>query len=286
LQVGILQSVYDRIGRKIEKLANQAVSRGLTLEGYGHGESLIFAQLRELNEAYSTLANLAFLEGVHPLTAYLELCRIVGQLSVFSPARRPPVIPRYNHDDLGGCFYRVRRYLDELLSIVPEPEYHERPFIGTGLRMQVALERAWLEPSAQMFIAVQTSLDADECVRLMKPGQLDMKVGSSDRVETIFRMGNAGLQFSHAPNPPQALPRAVGLTYFQINRDVQQQEWQLVERSLTLAVRLNEELVTGAIDGQRILSLKSGSVETNLQLTLFVLMAGSSGAAAVAGPRS
>jgi hypothetical protein len=86
-----------------------------------------------------------------------------------------------------------------------------------------------------------------------------------------------GLQFSHAPNPPQALPRAKGLTFFQINRDVQEQEWQLVERSLTLAVRLNEELVTGAIDGQRVLSLKSGSTETNLQLTLFVLMPGAGG---------
>ena len=130
LSVGILQAIYDRIGRKIEKLAGQAVSRGLSLDSIAPGDALIFAQLRELNEAYATLTNIAFLEGVHPLLAYQELCRLVGQLAVFSPPRRPPAIPRYDHDDLGGCFYRLKNYLDDLLSIVPEPDYQERAVRG------------------------------------------------------------------------------------------------------------------------------------------------------------
>ncbi|MGC1719947.1 MAG: type VI secretion system baseplate subunit TssK, partial [Isosphaeraceae bacterium] len=49
LAVGVLQSIYDRIGRKIEKLAGQAVSRGLSLDSIAPGDALIFAQLRELN---------------------------------------------------------------------------------------------------------------------------------------------------------------------------------------------------------------------------------------------
>jgi DNA-binding NtrC family response regulator len=39
----------------------------------------------------------------------------------------------------------------------------------------------------------ESSLDVDDCIRLLtRPGELDMKVGSSDRVDTIFRMGLAG----------------------------------------------------------------------------------------------
>jgi len=281
LQVGILQAVYDRIGRKMERLANQIVSRNLTPDNHSHGDSLIFSQLRELNEAYAALANLAFVEGMHPLGAYQELCRLVGQLAIFSPARRPPAIPRYNHDDLGGCFFRIRRHLDELLSIVPEPEYHEGPFIGAGLRMQVTLERDWLGPTAQMFIGVQTTLKPEETIRLMRPGSLDMKVGSSDRVESIFRMGNPGLQFTHALNPPQALPRAPGLIYFSIHREAQDLEWQYVERSLSLAIRLNEELVAGTIDRERVLSLKSANMETTIKFTLYVLTSRNSGTATV-----
>jgi type VI secretion system protein ImpJ len=275
LSVGILQSIYDRLGRKLEKLAGQVVSRKLSIESQGRGDAIVFAQLRELNEAYALLTNISFVEGIHPLPAYVELCRLVGQMAIFNTeTRRPPALPRYNHDDLAGCFYKVKRYLDDLLSIVPEPDYQERPFIGTGMRMQVDLERAWLEPTAQMFIGVHSTLTSDECVRLLRPGQLDMKIGSSEQVERIYRMGDYGLSFSHSQSPPQALPRAEGLTYFQIARDAQEVEWEFVERSLTLAIRLNEDLIIGSIDRQRVLSLNYSNMETTIQFTLYVLFQG------------
>lgn len=46
LQVDLLQSVFDRIGRKIDRLAEQVSSRGITLESHAQGDSLIIAQLR------------------------------------------------------------------------------------------------------------------------------------------------------------------------------------------------------------------------------------------------
>lgn len=276
LAVGILQEVYDRIGRKIEKLAGQAVSRGLTLESTGAETVLIFAQLRELNEAYATFANLAFVEGIHPLPAYQELCRLVGQLSVFGQRRRTPPIPRYNHDDLGGCFYQVKNYLDDLLLIVPEPDYQERPFVGHGLRMQVSMERAWLDHSAEMFIGVHSPLDPEPCVELLR--QLDMKVGSSDRIETIYRMGDIGLTFSHVPERelPSTLPRDKGLTFFQINREQQQNEWQFVEKSLTLAIRFNENRIVGNIDRQEVVTLRL-TTEMPFRFKLYILSARGAG---------
>jgi type VI secretion system protein ImpJ len=279
LGVGILQSIYDRIGRKIEKMAGQAVSRGLSLDSTAPGDVLIFAQLRELNEAYATLTNIAFLDGIHPLMAYQELCRLVGQLAIFSLPRRTPPIPRYNHDDLGGCFYQLKNYLDDLLSILPEPDYQERPFVGHGLRMQVSLERTWLDQSAQLYIGVRSPLDPDACVEILR--QIDMKVGSSDRIETIYRMGDVGLKFSHVPGPslPQALPRDKGLTYFQINREQQQSEWQSVERSLILAIRFNEKMIVGNIDRQEAVNLRLAT-EMSFRFSLFLLGSGPPG-----GPR-
>ena len=208
------------------------------------------------------------MEGIHPLVAYQELCRLVGQLAIFSLTRRTPAIPRYNHDDLGGCFYRLKNYLDDLLSIVPEPDYQERPFVGHGLRMQVALERTWLDQSAQLYIGVRSPLEPEPCVELLR--QIDMKVGSSDRIETIYRMGDIGLKFSHVPGPslPQALPRDKGLTYFQINRELQQTEWQSVERSLTLAIRFNEKMIVGNIDRQEIVNLRLAT-EMPFRFSLF-----------------
>jgi type VI secretion system protein ImpJ len=272
LAFGILQTIYDRIGKKIELLSNQVVSRGITFDSHAQGDPQLFAQLRELNEACALLGVLIFAQGVHPLAAYLELCRLVGQLSILGATRRPPDLPRYDHDDLGGCFYRVKQHLDALLDIVREPEYRERPFVGAGLRMQVALEPAWLESVWQMYIGVQSPLSPEECIRLVtKAGLLDLKVGSSDRVDEIFRLGQAGLKFTHSPRPPRALPTLPGLNFFQISRESQLEEWQNVQRSLTLAIRLNENRIAGNISGQRILTVKTGGQTTTLQFTLFLV---------------
>lgn len=275
LQTGVLHNVYDRIGRKIELVANQIVTRGITFDSHGQGDPMLFAQLRVLNEAYAVLGVLGAAQGVHPFTAYLELCRLVGQLAIFGPARRLPSLPNYDHDDLAGCFHRAKQYIDDLLTILVEPEYKERPFVGAGLRMQVSLEPAWLESVWDVYIGVQSPLDAEECIRLLtRPGQLDMKVGSSDRVDTIYRLGLAGLRFTHSPRPPRALPNVTGQIYFQLNREAADAEWQHVQRSLTLAIRLNESLITGNIQGQRILAIRAAGQNTTMQFTIYVVARG------------
>ena len=138
--------------------------------------------------------------------------------------------------------------------------------------MQVPLEPAWLEPQWEMFVGVQSALDAAELIRLLtEPGQLDMKIGSSDRVDAIFRQGQAGLRFEPCLRPPRVLPEPPGLIYFQVSREYAPAEWQNVQKSLTLALRLNEKRIAGNIQGQRILAIKVGTQTTNLQFTLYVV---------------
>jgi type VI secretion system protein ImpJ len=272
LQNDILQTVADRIGKKLDLLAGQVVSRGVGFDSRGQGDPLLLAQLRVLNEAAAALSVVAFVPGIHPREAFLELCRLVGQLAVFGPTRKLPDLPRYDHDDLGTCFWRLKQYIDGLLDVVVEPEYKERPFIGAGMRMQVSLEPAWLEAAWQMYIGVQSPLDGEELVRLLtRPGQLDMKVGSSERVDAIFRLGQASLKFTHAPLPPRALPGESGLIYFQVDRETAQTEWGNVQRSLTLAVRMNETLIAGDIQGQRVLTIRRGGQTFPMQFTLYIV---------------
>jgi type VI secretion system protein ImpJ len=273
LRAGILQQIYDRIGQRLQLLAELVVSRGITFDSQAAGDPQLFAQLRVLNESYALLGILGFADGVHPLPAYLELCRLVGQLAIFGPARRVPDLPRYDHDDLGGCFCRLKQYIDALFENAPQPAYKERPFVGAGLRMQVALEPSWLESVYELYVGVRSTLAAEECVRLLtKAGQLDMKIGSSDRADDIYRLGMAGLRFAHSPRPPRALPSAPGLIYFQVDRGSQQGEWQNVQKSLTLAIRLNEHRIAGDIQGQRVLTIKTANNQTTaLQFTLYVV---------------
>lgn len=269
----ILQSIAERFAKKIDLLATQIVTRNVGIDNASGSDGLMIAQLRELNEAHALLQVVAYTPGIHPLTAFTELCRIVGQLAFLGPTRRAPELPRYDHDDLGRCFWRLKQYIDGLLDVVVEPDYKERAFVGAGLRMQVTLEPAWVEPAWQMYIGVQGSLTTDETITLLtKPGQLDMKVGSSERVDGIFRLGQAGLRFAVATRPPRVLPSAPGLVYFQLSRDTAPQgEWLNVQRSLTLAIRLNENLIAGDIQGQRTLNIHAGASTSTMQFTLYVV---------------
>jgi type VI secretion system protein ImpJ len=275
LRVEILQNIYERIGMKSQLLANLVQTRGISFESHVNGDALMIGQLRALNEAYALLGTLVFTRGIHPLQAYLELCRLVGQLAIFSRDRRPPALPPYDHDDLGRCFYAVKQHLDNLLDLVYEPEYKMRPFEGMGLRVQVPLEAAWLESAWQMYISVKSSLPVKECVDLVtRSGQLDMKVGSSDRVEAIFSQGSTGLRFTYVPQPPAALPAVPGQIYFQILRDTQPEEWRYVQQSLILALRLNERHIEGNIQGERTLVVRINGQLTKLAFTLYVVKAG------------
>ena len=269
LQADIIEAIHDRIGKKLETLAKQVTTRNIGFDTHAQGDALIFAQLRELNEIYAWLSVAAFADGFHPLPMYLELCRCVGQLSIFGGTRRPPDLLRYDHDDLGGCFYRVKNYIDALLNIVVEPEYKERPFVGAGLRMQVALEPDWFSTAWSMFIGVRSQLESEACITLLN--RLDMKVGSSERVDQLFRFGQTGLNFTPTPRPPRSLPTPSGLSYFQVTRESQLSEWDAAQRSLSLAIRLNEGLVVGNIQGQKVLSIRDDSGVTTLQFTLYVV---------------
>jgi len=271
LENDVLQSLFDRIGRKRERLSGQLASRGAGVGSSDPADVLTVAHLRELNEAYAVLSAIAFTPGVPPFAAYVELCRMVGQLAVFDRSGRWPAIPPYDHDDLAGCFLRVKLYLDSLLDILPEPEYKERPFIGIGARLQVTVEPTWLDAAWALFLGVRSETDPDEAVRLLTvPGQLDMKVGAGDRVDAIFQLGQAGLRFEPCPRPT-ILPDLAGQRYFRIGR-MPEKEWAQVLRALTVAVRINETRIVGNLQGARAVTVRTtGGQTTTLHFTLYAV---------------
>lgn len=274
LQAEVLQSSFFRLGKKIEVLAAQVTSRGISFDSSSPGDVRRMHQLGRMNEGHSVLGHVGFVPGVHPEDAFLEMCRLVGQLAIFGRDARPPELPRYDHDDLGGCFWKLKQYLDALLNEVEDPAYQERPFIGTGLRMQVALESEWLESGWQMYLGVRSDVTPDECARMLtRPERLGMKIGSSDRVDIIFTKGQEGLRFTHCPRPPRDLPSAPNLTYFEVSRESATNEWSHVMKAKTLAIRIQERDVVGNIDGQRELRIRSGGQTVLFAFTLYLVPA-------------
>jgi type VI secretion system protein ImpJ len=267
----ILQDVYARLNKKIEVAANLVRSRSVSFDSHTPGDARRLHALARMNEAYAVLAHLGFADGVHPIDAWAELVRLIGQLSVFGRAVRPPELPRYDHDDLGTGFWALKRTIDQLLTELDlEPAYEERQFVGSGLQMRVTLEPAWLEAGWQMYLGVESNVSAEECVKLLtRPEQIGFKIGSSDQVDALFSGGKPGLRFTHAPYPPRDLPARSNLTFFEVSRESETNQWSFVQRMKTLAIRVRN--VVGGIDGEKKLTLQVGGQTGTFTFTLYLI---------------
>jgi type VI secretion system protein ImpJ len=272
LGAGVVGEVYHRVGTMVKQIGQRVREQRITFDSNAPEDRKLFERLRAVNEGYAALGVIARADGVHPFDAYLELCRLAGRLAVFgkNPALPDDELPPYDHDDLGRCFFTVRRFIDELLTHDFTQGYEMRPFVGAGLRMRVGIEPAWLAPAAQVLVGAESPLPPAEATKLLT-GKLNMKIGAFDRVDEIFRLGLRGLDFVPVPNPPRVLPASPRLTYFQINREDSRDEWEHVARTYTLAVRLNERLIVGTLDGRPEVTIQADGRATTLRFTLYVV---------------
>jgi len=268
----VVRAVYDVIGKKIEVLSQQVASRGITLVSQEPGDMDRLLMLSLLNAAYCHLGVLAFAGGVHPLTAYAEMCRIVGQLSIFRPQRRPPEIPHYDHDDLGRIFHYIKAQILALLDSLPDYEYEQRWFEGEAHGMHVSLESRWLGPDWQWFVGVERGTMSDkDCLAMLSPGALNWKLGSARQVETMFRFRQAGVHLEPLAQAPRALPPSRDWTYYEVSRD--NEAWKDVLETQTLAMRLQERLIVNldTLPGSHKLVVAVGGKQYAIQFALFAV---------------
>ncbi len=273
----VLQAIFHRIGKYIEMLSSLFRGGRGSAHTQGPTEARVLHQLGLLNEAYLLLHILAFTKGVHPLTAYMELCRLVGQLAILGPERRAVDLPpQYDHDDLGKCFYRVKAMIDGYLRAIEAPRYEMEPFLVAGAQLHASIKPRWVQEQWPMFIGVYSSLEPTDTVRLLCRG-LDMKVASKDRVGLAFMRGGDSLAFVPVKDPPPILPRGPNLVYFEIDRKPQSEPlWREVLQTEKLAVQFNRTMKADTgdsanADGDSVLRMRFGEAVHELELTLYAV---------------
>jgi type VI secretion system protein ImpJ len=165
----------------------------------------------------------------------------------------------------------VQRQIDRLLAI-PRDVYKQRFFVGAGMGMQVAFEPEWLGPKWQWYVGVKKGdLSEEQCRDLLKPNNLDWKLGSINRVEMLFSQRMPGLDLKPLPQAPAVLPPTRDWVYYQVGRDTA--EWKHVHRENSLAMRLKKELIKNLseLQGQRTLEVNVQGRATPLQFALFAV---------------
>lgn len=272
LGLGVVRAIYDIIGEKMSVLGDRAVNRGLTLASQEPGDLEDLMMLMQLNQAYGALGCLAFASSVHPFVAYTELCRVVGQLSIFDETRRAPQVPRYDHDDLARIFKWVKVQIERLLGSRRRLEYEQRFFLGVDRGMQVSIEPKWLQAGWNWYVGVNGAGVSEREIReLLRPGHLDWKMGSAQQVDLIFRHGIPGVTLVDVPQAPRALPTRQGWVFYEVRRD--NAAWKDVLAAQNLAIRFKEELISNLTElrGQRKLEVSVQGKRSVLEFALFAV---------------
>ncbi len=248
LQRMVAAVVHEASARNRE-LAAEAKSHEMSFRSgiEEHTERLLMIHV--LNQSLGYLRQMVAVAETRPFTAYVELCRLAGQLSVFNPDRdvNPDRSVKdyalYDHAELGKNFSLLCKHIHELLrafsiGLVKWRDFEARPR-GEGL--QVALEDDWLTGRRDMYVGVHCStMDDTELDGVLKG--MNWKIAALEEVDMLFQAGLLALELRPVRGATGILPASPDIKYYRIMHDPER--WPKVEAGKVLAIRYAPDVHT------------------------------------------
>jgi type VI secretion system protein ImpJ len=268
----LVRDIRNFLGSRIKTISMIIHDQGISLTTQTLGDLEKLWLLQVMNQSYAELSCLAFSNGVHPLVAYTHLCSILGRCSLFGPDAAVGEVPVYDHDDLGRIFRWVCDQIRRLINSVKEDEVVQRYFIGAGPGMHVALEPDWLGPEWDWFFGVcPIGFSVKECLSLFASRRLDIKMGSSDKVEAYMSRMQPGVQLAALPQAPRALANRGKWLFFQIG--LEGDPWRQVQLTQSLAFRINKNQISNldSLEGNRRLHLSVDGQSYGIEFAIFAV---------------
>ncbi|MEQ1829818.1 MAG: type VI secretion system baseplate subunit TssK [Pirellula sp.] len=268
----LLRDIRNFIGSRIKTMSIIIQDQGISLSTQVQGDLEKLWLMQVMNQSYAELSCLAFSSGVHPLVAYTHLCSILGRCSIFGPGAAVDEVPPYDHDDLGRIFRWVCDQIRRLINSVKEDEAVQRYFIGSGPGMHVALEPEWFGPEWEWYFGVcPIGFSVKECFQLFASRKLDVKLGSSDKVEQYMARMQPGLHLKGISQTPRALANRGKWLFFQIG--LEGDPWRQVQLSQSLALRINKLQISNldSLEGNRRLHLSVEGQSYGIEFAVFAV---------------
>ena len=165
-----------------------------------------------------------------PFLVYLELLRLFGAIGVFKGAENVEAPPEYDHEDLGGCFGRLREQLNLLLGRLGAAAYIQRGFIARRGRLEVDMEADWVTGRRQIYLAVASDEEMDRVAARLT----GIKLCSPKDFAEVVQRRLGGLGVNWLRQPPAALPPKRYSLFGQISASGPM--WGGVQEELTMAL--------------------------------------------------
>lgn len=236
--MAIARRLVEILAAKSSMLSGTRRQKNLTLADFGSSDIANFWLLYTINSHFPLMQHLFESRRGHPEKLYAAMLSLAGALTTFSLKIHPRDLPLYDHDNLTGCFSDLDEKVRTLLETVVPSNYVSLPLrlIQQSIYATALADEKYLT-NTRMYLAVAS--EAGEAEIIQRTPFL-VKVCSANHIEHLVRQALPGVQLTHTPRPPSAIPVKLNYQYFSLNQSGV--AWEAVLRARNLAAYVPAEL--------------------------------------------
>jgi type VI secretion system protein ImpJ len=225
--LSLLRRLVEILAAKSSILGGARRQKSQGLADFTSADIANFWLLYTINNYFPILRHFYETRKCHPEPVFRALTSLAGALTTFSLKIQPRDLPSYDPNELGTCFGDLDEKLRVLLETVVPSNY-------VSLPLKLVQQSVYATPldddkylaGTKMYLAVSSELgDAD----LIKRVPQFIKVFSASQITQIVRQALPGIQLTHLPRPPGAIPIKLKFQYFALNQSGP--AWDAVGRS-------------------------------------------------------
>lgn len=227
----IARRLVEILAAKSSTLAGTRRQKNLSLADFGAGDIANFWLLYTINSHFPQFQQLFEGGQGHPEKLYRAMLSLAGCLTTFSTKIHPRDLPAYEHDELSACFTDLDEKVRLLLETVVPTNVVSLPLklVQPSIYATALADDKYLL-NTRMYLAVNAQ--ANEADLIAKTPWL-IKVCSANHIEHLVRQALPGVQLTHAPKPPGAIPVKLNYQYFSLNQSGV--AWEAIGRARNLA---------------------------------------------------
>lgn len=227
----IARRLVEILSAKSNELSSSRRQKNQSLADFTASDIPRFWLLYTVNAALPGFRHLFETRRGHPEALFSAMLSLAGSLSAFSFKIQPRDFPRYNHDDLGGCFAELDIQLRTLLETVVPDNYVSLPLKGVQASIYAtSLDNEKYLTNTRMYLAIAADLKQPELIA--RTPQL-VKVCSADSIDHLVQRALPGVLLTHVNTPPAAIPVKLNYQYFALNQSGG--PWETILRARNLA---------------------------------------------------
>ncbi|HZU22545.1 MAG TPA: type VI secretion system baseplate subunit TssK [Terriglobales bacterium] len=234
---GILRGILEVLVAKSTALSTTRRQKNQSLADFTASDIANFWLLYAINSHFPLLKHLFDSGHAHPEEMYEAMASLAGTLTTFSNTVHPRDLPAYDHENLGPVLAQLDQKLRLLLETVVPTHFKSLPLkLVERSVYATALDDDKYLHGTKMYLAVAADVNEGD---LIKGVPRLAKVCSATHIDTLVKQALPGMQITHLPAPPTAIPVKLNYQYFSLNQAGG--AWEAVCRARNLAVYMPSE---------------------------------------------